>query len=514
MKVENINIMSDSMLVVYQVNGGFQARGPRTELYMKCTQRLMSLFREARLEQLPRNGNEEADALAKLGSQKEATLLGVIPLEVQKQPSVPEVELMQVDVTVRDTWMTPIWKYLKEGILPDDRVEARRLRYKAARYVDFGGSLYRRGFNQPLLKCIEGEECNYVLREVHEGICGNHSGGGSLAQKILRQGYFWPTLREDAMVFARSCDKCQRYANYVNSPAAPLTSLTSPWPFAMWGIDLIGELPKGKGGVKYAVVAVDYFTKWAEAEPLASITAKKLVDFVYRSIICRFGIPYKLISDNGKQFDSKEMRQLCENLGIKKSFSAVSHPQTNGQTEAVNKIIKHTLKAKLDDSKGNWPEELPNVLWSYNTTPRSTTGETPFSLTYGCEAMVPVELGAGSFRRDNYQPEVNEVNHRLYLDLAEEFRTTSQARLVSYQQRVARFYNSKVRARPLKVGDYVLRRVMPNTKIQNHGVFGANWEGPYRVRAVLWEGTYYLADMEGKHIPRAWNMEHLKKYYQ
>ncbi|XP_074336436.1 uncharacterized protein LOC141673582 [Apium graveolens] len=146
-------------------------------------------------------------------------------------------------------------------------------------------------------------------------------------------------------------------------------------------IYLIGELPKAKGRVKYVVVAVDYFTKWAKAEPLDTITAKTLKDFVYRAIVCWYGIPYQLISDNGKHFDSKEMREFCEALGIKKGFSAVSHPQTNWQTEAINKIIKHTLKAKLEESKENWPEELPKVLWSYNTTPRSTTRETPFSLS-------------------------------------------------------------------------------------------------------------------------------------
>ena len=116
--------------------------------------------------------------------------------------------------------------------------------------------------------------------------------------------------------------------------------------------------------MKYPVVAVDYFTKWAEAVPLASITARKLVDFVYRAIVYRYGVPYKLISDNGKQFDINEMINFCEHLDIKKGFSAVCHPQSNGQTEAVNKIIKHTLKAKLEEKKGCWPEELPMVLWS------------------------------------------------------------------------------------------------------------------------------------------------------
>lgn len=97
-------------------------------------------------------------------------------------------------------------------------------------------------------------------------------------------------------------------------------------------LDWRTTLPKARGGVKYVVVAVDYFMKWAETEPLATITARKLKDFVYRFIVCWYGIPYKLISDNGKQFDSKEMREFCDQLEIKKGFIAVSHPQAIGQT--------------------------------------------------------------------------------------------------------------------------------------------------------------------------------------
>ncbi|XP_074328487.1 uncharacterized protein LOC141666399 [Apium graveolens] len=337
MKVENLNMFSDSMIVVYHINGGYQAKGPRTELYLKCAQRIIARFNEMRLELIPRGQNEGADELAKLGSHREATLLGVVPLDIQRHPSVPKHEAGSLSNNLSPTWKAPILAYIKDGSLLDEKNEARRIKYKAARYVIYDGILYRRGFSMPLLKCIDGDECNYILREVHEGICGNHSGGSSLAQKIFRQG---------------------------------------------------------QGGVKYEVVAVDYFTKLAEAEPLATIIAKKLKEFVHKTIVCRYGIPYKLISDNGKQFDSKEMREFCEQLGIHKSFSAVCHPQSNGQTEDVNKIIKHTLKAKLEEKKGTWPEELAQVLWSYNTIPRTTTGETPFSLVFGCEAMVPVEMGA------------------------------------------------------------------------------------------------------------------------
>ncbi|XP_074377581.1 uncharacterized protein LOC141719098 [Apium graveolens] len=246
----------------------------------------------------------------------------------------------------------------------------------------------------------------------------------------------------------------------------------SPCPFVMWGIDLIGEFPKAKGDVKYAVVAVGYFTKWDE-------------------------------------FDSKELRQLCEELKIKKEFAALYHPRSNGQTKAINKIIKHTLKAKLEECKGNWPEELPKVLWSYNTTSRSTTGESPVMLTYGYEAIVYVEVGSGSFRRDHSVEGASEVNQRLYLDLLEEARENSQLKLAAYQQRAARYYNKKVKGQLLKVGDLVLRKVMPNTKKPQHGVFGANWEGLYRIKAIFRKGTYHLEDLEGKLVPRAWNVKHL-----
>ncbi|XP_074327404.1 uncharacterized protein LOC141665323 [Apium graveolens] len=284
MKVENLNVFSDSMIVVYQINGGYQAKGPRTELYLKCAQRIIARFNEVRLELIPRGQNEGADELAMLGSRRESTLLGTVPLDIQRQPTVPEHEVGSLSNELGPTWMTSILAYIREGSLPDEKNEARRIKYKAARYVIYDEILYRRGFSVPLLKCIHGEECNYILRE-------------------------------------------------------------------------------------------------------------------------------------------------------------------------------------LEEKKGAWPEELAQVLWSYNTTPRTTTGETPFSLVYGCEAMVPVEVGAGSFRRDNYDSQANEVNHRLYLDMIEETREEAQIRIAAYQQRTARHYNSKVRARTFKVGDLVLRRVMPNTKV-------------------------------------------------
>ena len=236
------------------------------------------------------------------------------------------------------------------------------LRLKVARYILYDERLYRRGFSTPLLKCVDLTEGNYILREIHEGFCGNHSGGQSLAHKVIRQGYFWPILRIDTMTFARKCDKCQRFSNIPRSHQEKLVSMTLPWPFAVWGIDILGPLPTTQLAFKYTVVAVDYFTKWAETKPLATISSKKVQNFVWEEIICRFGIPQEIVSDNGTQFDNKEFREFCSELGIKKNFSSVDHHQTNGQVEAINKIIKYNLKMKLEEHKGLWVDELPQSL--------------------------------------------------------------------------------------------------------------------------------------------------------
>ncbi|XP_074327829.1 uncharacterized protein LOC141665745 [Apium graveolens] len=193
------------------------------ELYMRCTQWLIRKFKEVRLECVPREKN--SNALAKMGSWQEAMFLGSIPLEIQEIPSILEVEVMQVDEAPKETWMMPIFAYIHKGTIPEDKFKAQRLRYQDVRYVMYDEFLYKRGFNQPFLRCVDKEEGNYILREVHEGICSNHSGGNSLVMKVLRQGYYWPTIKEDATNFVRVCDRYQRFIDYSSMPATLLTPM-------------------------------------------------------------------------------------------------------------------------------------------------------------------------------------------------------------------------------------------------------------------------------------------------
>ena len=149
------------------------------------------------------------------------------------------------------------------------------------------------------------------MREVHEEIYGNHLGSRSLVHKLVRAGYYWPTMQKDAKAYVKTCDKCQRFSNIIRQPIEKLTPMTALWPFAQWGLDIMGPFPTTMRQLKFLVVGIDYFIKWVEAEALATITKKNVWSFIYRCIICRFGIPRVLVSDNRKQFDNDSFRDFC-----------------------------------------------------------------------------------------------------------------------------------------------------------------------------------------------------------
>ena len=252
------------------------------------------------------------------------------------------------------SWIDPIWDYLVDGTLLSDPKEASKLKVRSARFTFHRGTLYKRGFSTFILKCVGKKDANYILREVHEGICGNHIGARTLARKTLRQGYYWPTMLKDATELVRKCKACQEHARISHLPYEPLTLVISSWPFQQLGLNILRPLPIGRGQCKFIIEAMDYFTKWVEAEPLATITKHKVRNFVWRSIICRFGVPRSLMYDNGKQFDNPKFRDFCAELKIKNYYSSPAHPQSNGQVEVTIMTLKATLKTKLEDLKEKW----------------------------------------------------------------------------------------------------------------------------------------------------------------
>ena len=250
-----------------QVNRMYEAKEERMKKYLSRVMCLIKRFEKADFVQIPREENVEADTIAKEASANES--MDEFD-EVQYMSSIDIPEVQQVDS--RGNWMTLIISYLKDGRLSEEKDKARKLRVRSAKYVLMDEVLYKRGFSQPYLRCLAPDEANYVLREVYEGACGNHSGARSLVHKVVRAGYYWPNMQANAKAYVKVCDQCQRFRNVPRQPSEYLTLMVAPWPFAQWGLDILGPFPLGTRQMKFLVVGIDYFTKWVEAESLENIT--------------------------------------------------------------------------------------------------------------------------------------------------------------------------------------------------------------------------------------------------
>ena len=262
-----------------------------------------------------------------------------------------------------------------------------------------------------------------------------------------------------------------------------------PLTFPAVGVGHIGTSAYQKEPVQLHHRSRGLFYKWAEAEPLATITEQKIRNFVWRSIICRFGIPRALVSDNGKQFDNLKFRDFCAELGINNYYSSPAHPQSNGQAEVTIRNLKAALNTKLEYLKGKWVEYLHDVLWAYRTTRKLATQETPFALAFGNQAVAPVEIGLKSPRIKLASVEHNEEALRLNLHLLDEKRDQVLKRTEDYQRKTARYYDQKVKPMSYKPGDLVLKKLLPARKNPAHGKLGPNWEGPYIVSRVIRPGN-------------------------
>ena len=183
--------------------------------------------------------------------------------------------------------------------------------------------------------------------------------------------------------------------------------MMAPWPFAQWGLDILGPFPLGTRQMKFLVVGIDYFSKWVEAEPLANITQQNVKNFVWKSIVCRFGVPKVLVSDNGRQFDNALFREFCVHFGIQNHYSSPTYLQANGQAEVANRSLLKIIKTRLEGAKGVQPDELLGVLWAYRMTVRTPMGETPFKLAYESEAVIPVEVHMANHKVTMYQDKDN-----------------------------------------------------------------------------------------------------------
>ncbi|XP_057803219.1 uncharacterized protein LOC131018518 [Salvia miltiorrhiza] len=302
LKAECVIIRTDSQLVAQQLSGAYHVKDQRMKAYHCKISDMKQKFMEFKIEQISREENTKADLLARMASVVEQTWNEEIILLCDTR----EMGTSQViSVEIRDDWRAPIIHFLKTG----ERLS--RESDQRARYENY---------------------CCY----------GGHTGFQVLVCKIIRAGFYWPNINKGAREFIRKCEACQRHTGRINVPGETMGVMYAACPFDKWGIDIVGKLPTAPGGKCFLIVAVDYFSKWVEAEAVGKIDER---------------------------------------------FVFVAHPQANGQVELANRSICESIKKRLNQSRGKWVKELDTVLWAYRTSPKTKTGEASFTLLDLVEAQ-------------------------------------------------------------------------------------------------------------------------------
>jgi transposase InsO family protein len=415
-----------------------------------------------------------------------------------------------VNVVETPDWRAEIMAYLRGHYEPQDELQEKRLKQRARGYAVVNGELYKSGVNEPCLRCITSKKGLELLREIHSRFCGAHIGTRALAEKVIKQGFYWPTINIDAKALVQQCEACQKTANQQNLPSMPVHLIPPSWPLQRWGMDLVGPLPMAQGNCRFATVAVDYFTKWVEAKPLANIRAPTIQKFFWQNIICRFGVPRELTVDNGKQFDCYTFKDYCKTLGTHAKFSSAYHPQSNGAVERENGLIFSGIKKCLfDQKKGKWVDELSKVIWSHNTTVSRATGFTPFHLLFGTEAMTPEGIKNESMRVLKAK-EIEEVDQKVEKDMIELTILEAAENIEKYQKETKAWRDKKVVRKDIKTGDLVLKR---KKNWENPGKLHESWEGSFIAKETDMPWAFRLLEQTGEELPYSWNADSLKRYY-
>jgi hypothetical protein len=272
-------------------------------------------------------------------------------------------------------------------------------------------------------------------------------------------------------------------------------------------------LPRALGGFRFLFVGVDAFTKWMEATPVVNITQEATVKFLQR-IIYRFGVPKRVLTDNGTQFNGAKFSKCCADFDIDHQPSSAAHPQTNGQVEITNGLLLQGMKIRMFqdlEARGrNWHKELPSVLWALWTNINRATRDTPFNLVYGVEAVLPPEIYLKSDRVPHFNEEDQDESRKLDAILLEERRNIALSNVRKYQEALKKYYNKSVVQRELNVGDLVLKK---DIHTKNKHKFSTPWEGPFIIVDVAAPGAYVLTEVDGDMLPNTWNADQLRKYY-
>ncbi|XP_024195658.1 uncharacterized protein LOC112198783 [Rosa chinensis] len=452
--VRDVQVRGDSLLVINQLQEKYRSASCLLVPYLNRAVELLDQFDEVGFEYIPRERNFAANELAQLATGvtlkygvrerilkvEHRTLPSwLVLLDPPDDPVVAALEPIDVD------WRIPLIQYLKQ---PDETAD-KRTRFLALNYFLRDDEMRRRGEDGIDFRCVYDDEAKRLMREAHTGVCGAHQAGPKMRWLIRRHGYYWPSILKDCIAFAKGCQDCQ-----------------------------------------------------AHAKPLKEASGATIRQFIFRNIICRFGIPEVLVSDRGAAFMGGPVEQLVNDFGIQFIHSTPYYAQSNGQAKASNKIIITLLKKMLIENPRQWHDTLYETLLAYRTSKRNPTATTPYALMFGHDAVLPLEINVHSLRVHDQHHLIGEdyvqAMWQEHEDLGEQ-RLAALDNLVMEKQRIARAYDKRTPGRSYKEGDLVWKVVLPfGEKLTGRSKWTPRWEGPFVIHCILERGTFHLKDLDGE----------------
>ena len=382
------------------------------------------------------------------------------------------------------------------GALQHCSVEDQRLLQLWDQLVVENGVLYRQytSGNHPqsaiLQFVVPRAARKEILEQIHGGDTGGHLGVDKTVHK-LKERYYWPGHWNDVQLFCKTCTTCNTRKGSTPRSRAPLQSVQAGYPLQLVAMDIVGPFPESEAGSRYILVVSDYFTKWVEAYGIANQEAPTIARTLVDEFFCRFSPPRQLHSDQGRQFESEVIAEICKLLGIVKSRTSPYQPQGDGQVERFNRTLLHMLATAAKDHPWSWEHHLRKVCFAYNTSVHSTTGFTPFYLLFGRQAVLPVDLMFNPIQR-SVTP--SEYAAHLKYSLEDAYERVRKCTGMK-QQRQKEFYDKRVHGQLHEVGALVWLHQSAVPRGSSRKLHHP-WTGPFRVVKRLSDVNYRIQHVQ------------------
>ena len=332
-----------------------------------------------------------------------------------------------------------------------------------------------------------------IMEELHEGVMSGHLGQEKTMQRLKRR-FYWPGQWNDVRDWCNTCPICATRKTTQPKSKAPLQPIKPSYPMQIIAMDILGPLPESEAGNSYILVIGDYLTRWMEAYPIPNQEATTVARILTNELFYRFSLPEQLHTDQGRQFESELISEICRLLKIRKTRTTPYHPQCDGLVERFNRTLLNMLATCLKDHHFLWEDYIRPVCMAYNTSTQSTTGYTPFYLMFGRQAKLPVDIMYGTNAMNEVSPNQHAADLRTRLTEAYE---KVRQHLNIGQEWQKEFYDRRVHGKPYDVGALVWLHslVLPRGKSKK---FHHPWTGPFIVVKRLSDVTYRIQSREGR----------------